>query len=190
MSATVLTGSHVFWITSRAAGLVALILTSASVGVGVSMSGRLLKGRGPDLRVTHEALSLAAIAAIAVHALALVGDSYFHPGIADLTIPFVRNYKEPYMALGIIAGWGFIVFGLSYYTRQRIGPARWRVLHRFTALAWVLGVIHTLGEGTDAGRTWFLLLTGIVITPTAALVLMRMTRHGGRRVQVESVRGT
>ncbi len=187
MSATVLTGSHVFWITSRAAGIVALILTSASVGVGVSMGGRFLKGRGPDLRVTHEALSLAAIAAIAVHALALLGDTYFHPGLADLAIPFVRDYKEPYMALGIIGGWGFVIFGLSYYLRQRIGPARWRVLHRFTALAWILGVVHTLGEGTDAGRTWFLLLTAIVVLPTAALVLVRLTRHGARRVTVENV---
>ena len=121
VTALATTGSHVFWITSRAAGIVALILTSASVGVGLSMSGRLVKGRGPDLRVTHEALAIAAIAAIALHGAALLGDSYFHPGIADLLIPFVRNYKEPYMALGIVAGWWFVVLGLSFYLRQRIG---------------------------------------------------------------------
>ena len=61
MTTSALIGSQAFWITSRAAGIVALILASASVGVGVSISGRLVKGRGPDLRVTHEALSLAAL---------------------------------------------------------------------------------------------------------------------------------
>src|SRR5580693_9513981 len=97
------TGSHIFWITSRAFGIVALIFASASVGVGVSISGRLTRRRGPDLRTIHEALSLAAIAAIALHAASLLGDSYFQPSVADLTIPFTSGYREPYMALGILA---------------------------------------------------------------------------------------
>ena len=185
MTALATTGSHVFWVTSRAAGIVALILTSASVGVGLSMSGRLVKGRGPDLRVTHEALAIAAIAAIALHAVALLGDSYFHPGIGDLAIPFVSNYKQPYMALGIIAGWGFVLLGLSFYLRQRIGVKRWKVIHRFTALAWVFGVIHTLGEGSDAGRAWFLVITAIAVIPTLVLLVARLTRPHGRGVKVE-----
>ena len=172
----VATGSHVFWITSRAEGLAALILASASVGLGVSMSGRLVKGRGPDLRVLHEALSIAAMGAIALHAVALLGDSYFHPSIADLTIPFVRDYKQPYMALGIIAGWGFVTLGLSFYARTRIGIARWRILHRFTALAWILGVVHALGEGTDSGQAWFLAITAIAVIPPLALVCARLVR--------------
>ena len=60
------------------------------------------------------------------------------------------------MAIGIIAGWGMVLLGLSYYVRERIGVARWKILHRFTALAWILGIVHCLGEGSDAGRTWFL----------------------------------
>jgi sulfoxide reductase heme-binding subunit YedZ len=171
------TGSHIFWITSRAFGIVALILSSASVGVGVSISGRLTRRRGPDLRTIHEALSLGAIAAVALHAASLLGDSYFHASIADLTIPFARDYREPYMALGILAGWGMLVLGLSYYVRERIGIARWKVLHRFTALAWVLGVIHTLGEGSDAGRPWFLAMTAIAVGPALLLVLARALRR-------------
>ncbi|MGA2470528.1 MAG: ferric reductase-like transmembrane domain-containing protein [Solirubrobacteraceae bacterium] len=166
--------THFFWITSRAAGTVALVLASASVGVGLSISGRIGKARGPDLRVTHEALSLAAIAAVVLHGAALLGDSYFHPTIADLVIPFHLNYKEPYMAVGIIGGWGMIIFGLSYYVRDQIGVARWKVLHRLSAVAWILGVIHTLGEGTDAGTTWFLAVTAIAVVPVAALLLLRL----------------
>lgn len=185
MTVLATSGSHVFWITSRAAGIVALILTSASVGVGLSMSGRLVKGRGPDLRVTHEALAITAIAAIALHAVALLGDSYFHPGIVDLAVPFASNYKEPYMALGIVAGWGFVLLGLSFYLRRRIGAKRWKVMHRFTALAWVFAVIHSLGEGSDAGRTWFVAITAIAVIPTLVLLIARLTRPRGRGVQVE-----
>lgn len=45
-------GEHFFWLTSRAAGTAALILSSVSVAAGLAMGGRLLKRRGPDLRST------------------------------------------------------------------------------------------------------------------------------------------
>ena len=59
---------HLFWITSRAAGVLALLLSSAAVCVGLMMGGRLVQRRGPDLRVTHEALALATMVAIVIHA--------------------------------------------------------------------------------------------------------------------------
>ena len=99
---------------------------------------------------------------------ALLGDTYFHASVADLTIPFVRNYRGPFMAIGIIGGWGMLALGLSYYVRERIGVNRWKVLHRFTALAWILGIVHSLGEGTDAGRLWFLATVGIAAGPPLA----------------------
>ena len=169
-----------WWITSRAAGIATLILASASVAVGLLIGGRLVRGHGPDLRATHEALSLAALAALVVHAATLLGDTYFHASIADLTIPFVRNYRGPFMAIGIIGGWGMLALGLSYYARERIGVARWKVLHRFTALAWILGIVHSLGEGTDAGRLWFLATVAIAAGPPLLLALVRMAR-GHRR---------
>ncbi len=166
--------THFFWITSRAAGTASLVLASASVGVGLAISGRFGKARGPDLRTTHEALSLAAIAALVLHAFALLGDSFFHPTLADLLIPFHMNYREPYMAIGIIGGWMMVIFGLSYYVRDRIGMNRWKALHRLTAIAWILGVVHTLGEGTDAGVGWFLAVVGIAVIPVALLLVARL----------------
>jgi hypothetical protein len=72
-------GEHFFWITSRAAGVAALLASSAAVTVGLLMGGRLTRRRLPDLKVAHEALSLATIAALLVHALALVGDGFLSP---------------------------------------------------------------------------------------------------------------
>jgi sulfoxide reductase heme-binding subunit YedZ len=168
------TGTHLFWITSRAAGTAALLLSSIAVCVGLLMGGRLLKGRGPDLRVTHEALSLATLAAIVVHATALLGDSFMHPSLADITVPFVSGYRTGWTTVGIVAGWGMVVLGLSYYARRRIGQRRWRTLHRFTALAWILGLAHSLGEGTDAGTKWFMVMTALVAVPAIVLLLVRM----------------
>ena len=166
---------HLFWILSRAAGTAALLLSSVSVAVGLSMGGRLVKGRLPDLRAAHEALSLATLAALVVHALSLLGDSFLHPSLVDVTIPFASSYKEPWMAIGIVGGWMMVILGGSYSFRARIGVQRWRTLHRFTALAWILGVAHTLGEGTDAGSGWYLLLCATCVLPAAALLGARLS---------------
>lgn len=166
---------HIFWITSRAAGTVALLFSSIAVCVGLLMGGRLVKGKGrmPDLRIVHEALSLATLVALVVHAVALLGDSFLKPSVADISIPFASSYKEPWMAMGIIGGWLLLILGVSFYFRTQIGVQRWRRLHRFTALAWVLGVAHSLGQGTDAGQLWFLAATAIVVVPAASLLLVR-----------------
>jgi methionine sulfoxide reductase heme-binding subunit len=79
------------------------------------------------------------------------------------------------MTIGIVGGWMLVILGLSYYLRGRIGPQRWRKLHRFTALAWLLGIVHTLMTGTDAGTAWFILGCGALVVPTLALLIRRMT---------------
>jgi methionine sulfoxide reductase heme-binding subunit len=164
---------HLFWITSRAAGTVALVASSLAVGVGLLMSTRFKKGRGPDLRVVHEVLSLSTLAAIAVHGLTLLGDTFMHPSFADVAVPFASSYKTLWTSTGIVAGWGLAILGLSYYARKQIGPRRWRTAHRFTAVAWLCGIVHSLGEGTDAGQTWFLAMIGIVVIPALFMLATR-----------------
>jgi DMSO/TMAO reductase YedYZ heme-binding membrane subunit len=169
--------THVFWITSRAAGVAALLLASVSVSVGLTMGGRFLPRAQRDLRPLHEALSLAALSALALHVVSLLADSYLHPSLIDVTVPFASSYREPWMTIGIVAGWATLLLGASYYVRGRIGVARWRRLHRFTALAWLLSIAHALGMGTDAGTTWFLVAVGIAIVPALTLLVLRLTEE-------------
>jgi sulfoxide reductase heme-binding subunit YedZ len=164
---------HLYWLASRAAGNAALLLSSGSVCVGLSSSMRLFKGRAADLRVTHEALSLASIAALFAHVLTLLGDGFLHLSLAELTVPFLSGYETLWTTAGIAAFWMMLALGLSYYARAKVGVQRWRVLHRFTALAWALGLAHSLGEGTDAGQLWFLAMVAIVTLPALALLAMR-----------------
>jgi methionine sulfoxide reductase heme-binding subunit len=77
----VIVSTHLFWVISRGAGTTALILSSASVAFGLVMSGKLIRGSGPDRRAYHEVLSLAVMVAIAVHGLTLIGDSFLHPSL-------------------------------------------------------------------------------------------------------------
>jgi methionine sulfoxide reductase heme-binding subunit len=175
---------HLFWITSRAAGSAALLLSSLAVSLGLLMGARLLRNRALDLRATHEAVTLATMVAIAVHGLSLLGDSYLDPSFADVSVPFVSGYERGWTSTGIIGGWALVVLGLSYYARGLIGHQRWRRLHRLTVPAWALGLAHSLGEGTDAGRLWFLTIVGIVVVPAAVLFVARVSgvdRRQGER---------
>jgi sulfoxide reductase heme-binding subunit YedZ len=167
---------YLFWVTSRAAGTTAMVLASASVGVGLAMGGKLFKRvGGADRRHIHQTLSLAVMVALAVHALALLGDTFLRPSLLDVTVPFVFSYKTVPTSIGIVAGWGMVVLGLSYYLRAKIGYTRWKAIHGFTVLAWIGGLVHTFTEGTDAGQLWFVALILLTAAPAFVLLAMRLS---------------
>jgi sulfoxide reductase heme-binding subunit YedZ len=177
-------GPHLFWITSRAAGGAALLSASASVALGLMMSARQSGANKRDFRALHEALSLTALAMIALHGVALLGDAYFRPGLTGIAIPFIGTYRPLWTGVGIIAGYGLAVLGLSYYYRDRIGASRWRRIHRLTGLVWVMAVAHTIGAGSDAFQIWFLIVSGAMVVPAALLLLLRWLERLEENTQV------
>ena len=158
---------HIFWLTSRALGIVAIILLAASVGFGLLLSGRVLKQRGMAVRLKnmHEALALTAMGAIAGHGLALLGDKFLNPGLAGITVPFVMNNQPVWTGVGIIAGWLTAIFTFSFYVRKWIGNKTWRWLHRWTLAAYLLAVGHTIGSGTDGKSSWMIALLVVISMP-------------------------
>ncbi|MFN8160077.1 MAG: ferric reductase-like transmembrane domain-containing protein [Solirubrobacterales bacterium] len=165
---------NLFWLASRAAGTTALILASASVTVGLLCSYRVAWMRRLRLRPVHEALSIATLAMIAVHGVALLGDPWLKPGIAGVAVPFATPYAPFWTGLGVIAAYGLAALGLSYYARGRLGPARWRSAHRLTALFWLLGVVHTLGAGSDLGARWYTAMLAVTTSLPMALLAARL----------------
>ena len=167
---------YAWWLASRASGIVALALISLSVMLGLAMAGRV--SREPKLRkamiAVHEHAALAALIAIAVHGITLLGDKWLNPGVLGILVPFHMDHEPLYTGLGIIGGYLAAALGLSFYARRRIGAKRWRSLHKATILVYVLGVAHTLGSGSDAGTPWLraqLVLTG---APILFLFVMRV----------------
>ncbi len=156
---------HLFWLSSRALGIVAMALVSLSVGLGLSMSGRL--GKAARLRNMHEALAVSGLVAIAGHGLLLIGDPYLRPGLARITLPFAMATQPVWTGLGIIGGWLAAIVSLSFYVRKWIGTKTWRWLHRWTLAVYGLGLMHALGSGTDARAPWFL---GILAATAAPIV--------------------
>ena len=157
-----------WWLASRSAGVVALTAISISVIIGLLMANGLPRkpGMKRKLLAVHESTALAGLVAITVHGLTLLGDAFMHPTLSNIAIPFTLNYRPGFTGLGVIAGYLAAFLGLTFYARKRIGAKLWRKMHRATIVVWMLGVIHTLGSGTDASQVWLqgiMLVTGIPI---------------------------
>ena len=159
---------HLFWITSRAAGGAALLLCQCQRRTRADDERQAQVSNKRDLRAIHEALSLTTLAMVALHGVSLLGDPFLNPGLTGIAIPFAGAYRPIWTGLGIVAGYGLAALGLTYYLRDRIGAARWRRLHRLTAVFWVLAIGHTIGAGSDAAQPWFLALSGALVIPAGA----------------------
>jgi len=176
---------YIWWLVSRASGILALGLISLSVLIGLTMATKILRrpGMGRKLVRLHEHVALVGMVAIAVHGLALLGDPWLHPGVGGLTVPFTMSYRPLFTGLGLIGGYLAALLGLSFYARRRIGVRLWRKLHRATVLVWVLGIVHTIGAGSDASTLWlraYMLLTGVPIVYLAVLRILQSRQQRGQ----------
>lgn len=176
---------YLWWLVSRASGIVALALISFSVVIGLLMATKLLRrpGLNRSLVRLHEQLALAGLIGITVHGASLLGDHWLKPGIKGILVPFAITYRPGFTGLGIIAGYLAMLLGPSYYLRRRIGTRRWRSVHRGAVLVWVLGATHAIGAGSDGSTMW---LRGIVIgsgIPIVYLFVLRLLQSatGGPR---------
>jgi sulfoxide reductase heme-binding subunit YedZ len=177
--------THGWWLASRASGLVALVLITISVGLGLAMAGKVLRrpGLSRKLMAVHEQTALAGLVAIAVHGITLLGDPWLRPGVAGVTVPLTIGYRPLATALGIVAAYTAALLGLSFYFRKRIGAKLWRKAHRATVVVYALGLAHAFTAGSDASAPlfrWWAIATGV---PIAALFLYRLgaARRATRR---------
>jgi sulfoxide reductase heme-binding subunit YedZ len=180
---------YIWWLTSRASGVVALGLVALSVLLGLTMATKIVSrpGLGRRLAGLHEHAALMALATMAVHGATLLGDRWLHAGVRGLVVPFTMGYRPLWTGLGMIGGYLAALLGLSFYVRRRIGTKLWRRVHRATVLVYVLAVIHTLGAGSDVGAIW---LRMFMIATGAPIVFLTLVRYLERRPRTVSARAT
>ncbi len=169
-------GKYPWWLASRSAGIVAFLLITTAVLLGLFMASNVYRRPGlkRNLVKIHEQVALAALAAIGAHGVLLLGDAWLKPGITGIAIPFTIAYRPLWTGLGILAGYLALVLGPTYYLRRRIGARRWRQIHRATVVVFALAVAHSLGSGTDGASLW---LRAIAIVSTAAVVTLLALRY-------------
>ena len=89
--------SQFWWYVTRASGIVAWLLLTASVIWGVILSTHAFpeRRRPAWLLDLHRWLGGLTVSFVAIHLLALVADSYTHFDLADLAIPFASIGRAP-----------------------------------------------------------------------------------------------
>src|SRR5579872_1220050 len=112
---------YIWWLTSRAAGIIALGLVSLSVLLGLALATRIVSGPGVGRRLAgmHEQIALVALATMAIHGATLLGDPWLHPTVQGLVVPFTLRYRPLYTGLGMLAAYLAAALGLSFYARRR-----------------------------------------------------------------------
>jgi sulfoxide reductase heme-binding subunit YedZ len=165
-----------WWIVSRSSAIVAFVLVTASVFLGLTMASKPVRkpNFAKTMRALHEQTALAALVAIGIHVVAVFADPWLKPGVAGVAIPFVLSLNRFWNGIGVIAAYLAFVLGLSFSRRRRIGPRHWRQAHRATIVVYVLGLFHALGAGSDTGSLLFLAFAGVTAIPIAILFVYRL----------------
>jgi methionine sulfoxide reductase heme-binding subunit len=168
--------SNALWYASRATGVVALVLLTVVVllGIGVNRRGRL-PGL-PRFAVTslHRSLSLLAVAFIAIHVVTAVADPYVTIGIAAAVLPFSSPYKPVWIGLGAISFDIIIALIITSLARARISRRTWRAVHWLAYACWPVALLHGIGSSTDLRAGWLLALAIDCAAAVAAATCWRV----------------
>jgi DMSO/TMAO reductase YedYZ heme-binding membrane subunit len=136
------------------AGVFALIGLTASVGVGLVATDRIIMtpGRRVMAQAVHRAVSFGALAFLIIHIVTEILAQRVH--VIDAFIPFLSPYRTFYIGLGTIASDLLLLIVVTSIVRKRFtahGKAwRWRAIHYSSYLAFVFGVLHGLLGGRAA----------------------------------------
>lgn len=173
----VVTGTSPLWYTTRATGLVAMVLLTASMAFGLLSSVGYQRPGLPRFVTVglHRNASLLALAFTAAHVVTTVVDGFVHIPVQDAFIPFISGYRPLWLGLGAIASDLLIALTVTSLLRSRIGYRTWWVVHWTSYACWPLALVHGLGTGTDTPVRWVLLLTLLCVAVITALVSWRLT---------------
>lgn len=165
----------VTWETARASGIVAYILFTLSVAVGLALTQHWQSSQWPRLinAEMHNFFALVGTVFVGIHILAIAIDPYTHFGLAEILLPFVSTYRPIWMGLGITALYLGLAILLTTWLRPVIGYAWWRRLHVFTFVGYALVTVHGIGTGADTSTLWATLLYLWSIGFIGVLMLMR-----------------
>jgi hypothetical protein len=174
-----LTNSPVDWYAARAAGIVAYVLLTAVVALGVGMAGRVTPPRWPKFAIeeVHRFGGILVGTFLVIHIAAIAVDSFMPFTLIQLAVPFADHYRPLWVACGIVAAELLLALAIANYLRSRMPYRWWRRTHYLTVLVWLGATAHGIGSGTDRSATWMVAIYAVCIGLVATLFLLRLGRR-------------
>ena len=186
--AIVVNSSTPLWYLTRATGVVALVLLTASMALGLLSSVRYQRPAWPRFVTAglHQNTSLLALAFTGIHVVTTLADRYAPVRVQDAVIPFISAYRPLWLGLGAVAFDLMLALIVTSLVRTRLSYRSWRLVHWGSHLAWPVAVLHGLGTGSDTPVRWVLAVTVACVALIAALTGWRLAygwpSHAGARM--------
>jgi hypothetical protein len=187
MTAAAVSGSNAMWYLTRGTGVVALMLLTLSVALGVANVRRVRTVQMSRFVVAaiHRNASLLAVAFLSVHIVTSLLDGFAPIRLIDVVVPFGSAYRPLWLGFGAVAFDLLIAVAITSVLRRRLGYRAWRVTHWAAYACWPVALVHGLGTGSDTKTTWMLAITGACVIVVIVAVVARATdgwpHHAGAR---------
>jgi methionine sulfoxide reductase heme-binding subunit len=166
------------WALGRGTGVTALVFMTISIVTGIlTRSGRTLVAL-PRFGITelHRTTALLGAGLVGIHVLSLLADPYAQLRLVDLVVPFTGTYRPFWLGLGTLALDLLLVIIVTSLLRHRLGLRTFRIVHWTTYGLWPIALAHSLGNGTDSGKPWFLALAGTCAVVVLSALAWRLRR--------------
>src|SRR3954452_15418400 len=135
--------THLWWYTARGAGIVAWVLATGAVVLGLLLSGRF--GRRPKpawLLDLHRFMGGLVVVFLGVHLAALVADSTVQFGLSDLAVPMASAWRPGAVAWGVVAAWLLIAVELTSLAQRRLPRRLWHAVHLSSFVVFGASTVH------------------------------------------------
>ncbi len=174
---------HIPWYISRASGLIAFVLLSFSVILGLLISTKAADGVLSRALVfdLHQFLSVLVLSFTGVHIGSLLFDGFLRFTPMQLVVPFAAPYRPFWTGIGVLAAWSVSLITASFWARKRIGQRNWRRIHYLSFAAYVAALGHGAMAGTDSGAPLIILLYVGSVAVVGALLTYRIGMSQRRR---------
>jgi methionine sulfoxide reductase heme-binding subunit len=167
------------WYLIRSSGIVAVVLLTSVMVLGILTSGRHRLAGQPRFvtAAVHRSISLLAVVFVALHVVTTLLDPDAAVSALAVVLPFERAARAFWVGLGALSLDLAVALVATSLLRRRLGYRGWRVTHALAYLCWPLAVAHGVGMGTDAPSSWFRAVAaaclGSILVATAARIRRR-----------------
>ncbi len=170
--------SGVDWYAARASGVVAYLLLTVVVVLGMLQASKLRFRRWPAfaLEDVHRFGAILVGAFVGIHGVTLLLDATTRFSLADVLVPLTSPYRPFWTALGIVAAELLLALAVANRLRRRLPYRLWRRAHFLNFAVWAAATLHSFGGGTDRGTGWLLTFELVSVGVVLSTLALRLPR--------------
>jgi methionine sulfoxide reductase heme-binding subunit len=168
--------STAFWYASRATGVVALLLLTAVMLLGILVTRQKQLPGLPRFAVSglHRNVSLLATAFVAVHVLTAVADGYVKIPLTAAIIPLTSSYERFWLSVGAVSFDLMLALIVTSLLRRHLSRKAWRGIHLTAYLCWPIAWFHSVFASKDLQHGLLLVVALACALAVVAAALWRM----------------